>query len=190
MARVPVFCDNCGLVFPSPFTVGAGNLTLIGNRCECPRCGSPARVLDGVVSAVEQTLHVLSAPHHTLLDLERLAALIAQARETNQSKEDLEKSITKEVPSLTALISLLPTNKTELMAFLGVVLAAAQLVQSCASSGAPPTTITVNQVVEQIYISPQPQQPSPAKPSKKVGRNEQCPCGSGRKYKRCCGELK
>jgi len=22
---------------------------------------------------------------------------------------------------------------------------------------------------------------------KKVGRNEQCPCGSGRKYKRCCG---
>lgn len=23
--------------------------------------------------------------------------------------------------------------------------------------------------------------------SKKVGRNEPCPCGSGRKYKRCCG---
>jgi uncharacterized protein len=24
-------------------------------------------------------------------------------------------------------------------------------------------------------------------PSKKIGRNEPCPCGSGRKYKRCCG---
>lgn len=24
-------------------------------------------------------------------------------------------------------------------------------------------------------------------PGKKVGRNEPCPCGSGRKYKRCCG---
>ena len=23
--------------------------------------------------------------------------------------------------------------------------------------------------------------------SKKVGRNEPCPCGSGKKYKRCCG---
>jgi preprotein translocase subunit SecA len=23
--------------------------------------------------------------------------------------------------------------------------------------------------------------------SKKVGRNEPCPCGSGRKYKKCCG---
>jgi uncharacterized protein YecA (UPF0149 family) len=22
----------------------------------------------------------------------------------------------------------------------------------------------------------------------KVGRNEPCPCGSGRKYKKCCGQ--
>lgn len=27
----------------------------------------------------------------------------------------------------------------------------------------------------------------PARPSRKVGRNEPCPCGSGKKYKRCCG---
>ena len=25
------------------------------------------------------------------------------------------------------------------------------------------------------------------RPRRKVGRNELCPCGSGRKYKRCCG---
>jgi uncharacterized protein len=24
-------------------------------------------------------------------------------------------------------------------------------------------------------------------PRKKVGRNELCPCGSGKKYKKCCG---
>lgn len=24
-------------------------------------------------------------------------------------------------------------------------------------------------------------------PGKKVGRNEPCPCGSGKKYKKCCG---
>ncbi len=32
---------------------------------------------------------------------------------------------------------------------------------------------------------------NPAKPKiaeKKVGRNEPCPCGSGNKYKKCCGE--
>ena len=26
------------------------------------------------------------------------------------------------------------------------------------------------------------------KKSKKVGRNDPCPCGSGRKYKQCCGK--
>jgi len=32
---------------------------------------------------------------------------------------------------------------------------------------------------------------SPAKPKvaeEKVGRNEPCPCGSGKKYKKCCGK--
>ncbi|MFQ7436849.1 MAG: SEC-C metal-binding domain-containing protein [Ruminococcus sp.] len=25
-------------------------------------------------------------------------------------------------------------------------------------------------------------------PRKKVGRNDPCPCGSGKKYKKCCGK--
>ena len=25
--------------------------------------------------------------------------------------------------------------------------------------------------------------------AKKVGRNEKCPCGSGKKYKHCCGSV-
>lgn len=33
-----------------------------------------------------------------------------------------------------------------------------------------------------------PPQPSrPARPAAKAGRNDPCPCGSGKKYKRCCG---
>jgi SWIM/SEC-C metal-binding protein len=30
--------------------------------------------------------------------------------------------------------------------------------------------------------------PKPKITEKKVGRNEPCPCGSGKKYKNCCGE--
>ncbi len=33
----------------------------------------------------------------------------------------------------------------------------------------------------------QPANPARGPAGKKVGRNEPCPCGSGRKYKRCCG---
>jgi preprotein translocase subunit SecA len=29
---------------------------------------------------------------------------------------------------------------------------------------------------------------TPQRSERKVGRNEPCPCGSGRKYKRCCGQ--
>ena len=28
----------------------------------------------------------------------------------------------------------------------------------------------------------------PVKAEKKVGRNDPCPCGSGKKYKQCCGK--
>jgi SEC-C motif len=33
----------------------------------------------------------------------------------------------------------------------------------------------------------QPAEPPPAAPAAKVGRNDPCPCGSGKKYKKCCG---
>ena len=29
---------------------------------------------------------------------------------------------------------------------------------------------------------------TPIKKDKKVGRNDECPCGSGKKYKSCCGK--
>ena len=29
--------------------------------------------------------------------------------------------------------------------------------------------------------------PQPVHVEKKVGRNDPCPCGSGKKYKNCCG---
>jgi preprotein translocase subunit SecA len=32
-----------------------------------------------------------------------------------------------------------------------------------------------------------PQKPEPARHADKVGRNDPCPCGSGKKYKKCCG---
>ena len=36
-------------------------------------------------------------------------------------------------------------------------------------------------------VKPAPQRPQPVRTEKKVGRNDPCPCGSGKKYKNCCG---
>ena len=49
------------------------------------------------------------------------------------------------------------------------------------------------QIGQQLSSSPgdipnQPaQKPAPVRLGKKVGRNDPCPCGSGKKYKKCCG---
>jgi len=32
------------------------------------------------------------------------------------------------------------------------------------------------------------QKPAPIRTGAKVGRNQPCPCGSGKKYKQCCGK--
>ena len=41
-------------------------------------------------------------------------------------------------------------------------------------------------ISQQNNIAPT-QKPAPVKADKKVGRNDPCPCGSGKKYKKCCG---
>ncbi|MBA2847904.1 preprotein translocase subunit SecA [Thermosulfuriphilus ammonigenes] len=34
----------------------------------------------------------------------------------------------------------------------------------------------------------EPKKPQPVRRAKKIGRNDPCPCGSGKKYKKCCGK--
>jgi SEC-C motif-containing protein len=38
-----------------------------------------------------------------------------------------------------------------------------------------------------FYTRPLREGPAPVRVAAKVGRNDPCPCGSGRKYKHCCG---
>jgi preprotein translocase subunit SecA len=49
-----------------------------------------------------------------------------------------------------------------------------------------PLNIKTEQKV-QYNKSDAPEPKQPAKKERKVGRNDPCPCGSGRKYKKCCG---
>ena len=37
-------------------------------------------------------------------------------------------------------------------------------------------------------VPPAAQKPEPVRVAKRIGRNDPCPCGSGKKYKRCCGK--
>jgi preprotein translocase subunit SecA len=54
-------------------------------------------------------------------------------------------------------------------------------------------TILINlQIVQESTQEKEPRKPTkfnPKNTEKKISRNEPCPCGSGKKYKKCCGAL-
>ncbi len=52
----------------------------------------------------------------------------------------------------------------------------------------PPEREKVAQPTQARLAGDGPQKPKTASPASKVGRNSPCPCGSGKKYKHCCGK--
>ncbi|WP_211102607.1 SEC-C metal-binding domain-containing protein [Nitrospirillum bahiense] len=53
-------------------------------------------------------------------------------------------------------------------------------------AGRIPRAILVLHKIAKIRSAHPPAKPAPVRQTK-VGRNNPCPCGSGKKYKRCCG---
>jgi uncharacterized protein YecA (UPF0149 family) len=142
---------------------------------------------DGVFNFIGSTIEILSAPGRTIAELKRLAEILKEAKAKAETRAEVASRIKKEVPTLSKLSELLPENRNELYGFVAVVLAAVQLFTQ-APSNQTITTINVTQVIQQATTQP-PKTSTPER-KEKVGRNESCPCGSGAKFKRCCGALK
>jgi hypothetical protein len=193
MPSIPAFCDSCGTAFPSGFFFeNASKVTLSGNRSgPCPRCGGMGHIPDGVFNFIGNTIEILSAPQRTVEELTRLVQIIHEAKAKQQSNEQVAAQIKRELPGLSLLADILPKNRGELYGFLAVVIATTQLLLE---SPQPTQEITINvsQVVEQTLenASSTKKISQESLRSKKIGRNELCPCGSGKKYKKCCGSLK
>jgi hypothetical protein len=191
MPSVPAFCDSCGTVFSSGiFVENSTNISFSGNRSgPCPSCGGMGHVPDGVFNFIGNTIEILSAPERTISELAQLAKILREAKAKAETREQVVARVEKEIPSLSKLVNLLPENKSELYGFLAVVLAAIQLFTQSPSTQNT-TTVNVTQVIQQVVSEPAAVKTVPAEPKQKVGRNEPCPCGSGIKYKRCCGAAK
>ena len=189
MPQIPAFCDSCGAVFASGYVVeNSTNIQFSGCKAgPCPACGGTGHVPDGVFNVIGATIEVLSAPQRTIQELGRLAEIIREARAKQQSREQVAQRVKKEVPAFSGVLELLPHNRGELYGFLAVILAAIPLLRGCAPQDRPNVTIT--QIVNQVYnVTPPANKPTLAPP--KVGRNDPCPCGSGKKFKQCCGKPK
>jgi preprotein translocase subunit SecA len=56
-----------------------------------------------------------------------------------------------------------------------------------AAPAAPAAAMTVGDVFESLMSRPHQMAPAVSSPRPVAGRNDPCPCGSGKKYKKCCG---
>lgn len=190
--RVPAVCDNCGTIFPSSFEVrNSTNISFSGcGAGPCPVCGGMGHIPDGVYNFLGNTIEFLSGPSRSITELERLAALLERAKTSNASSQAVAKEIDESIPELSSIKDWLPKNRSELYAFIALLLSALSLMINQSDSGEP-SKVEVNTVINNVYQqAPEAQAaPSPEKPKKqkaKVGRNEPCPCGSGKKFKKCC----
>ena len=190
--RVPAVCDNCGTIFPSSFEVSnSTNISFSGcGAGPCPVCGGMGHIPDGVYNFLGNTIEFLSGPSRSIAELERLAALLERAKTSNASSQAVAKEIDESIPELSSIKDWLPKNRSELYAFIALLLSALSLMINQSDSGEP-SKVEVNTVINNVYQqAPEAQvAPSPEKPKKqktKVGRNEPCPCGSGKKFKKCC----
>jgi hypothetical protein len=164
----------------------------------CPRCGGVGHIPDGIYSATTDTIRVIATSLQSARSLSTLLRILQRARDQRATAEDLARTLEAEpdanLKPVADLVRKLP-KKLDIKAWLAIAIAVVALMEGHAAD------LKVDKIesrVDQIYAQMLEQHPtaapiaSPAStarrnPFPRVGRNEPCPCGSGRKYKRCHG---
>ncbi|MBN2592401.1 MAG: SEC-C domain-containing protein [Sedimentisphaerales bacterium] len=199
MAGIPAFCEQCKFVFDSKFVGGVSDgatIHLSGCGVSCPKCGRMAKILDGVYKSIDGALEVF-VENQSIEDLKKILSILEYAKKHKLDREEIVKKIKKEAPELSKLSDILPKTRVELYAFLMfIIMFIGQLIAlSRRDLSKNELTQHFEMVVNQYYLTNEEKPVTPKVTIKeqdasnfKVGRNDPCPCGSGKKYKKCCGK--
>ena len=198
MPEMPAFCQNCGAIFSSGMVFdNCTNLKLSGNIVQCPRCGGIGKVPDGVFDIVGDVINVLSATKNTINNLNKLNNILKNAKKLNYSHEEIKSKIEEDLPELSSLSDVLPKTRTELYAFVALILTTIGLAIAYLSSSSNNqiSELKIKEITEQAIEKSLTKQngityqKNTLPKNKKTGRNKPCPCGSGKKFKKCCISL-
>lgn len=190
MPMLPAFCDNssCRTIFASGFVIeNCANVTLSGNKAgPCPKCGGWGSIPDGVFNVMGDVVTMLTGTAKSVESLQRLNAIINGAKNRLVTPEELSNNISEEVPEFNDLSSYFPKTRMELYTFIIMLAAVLTLLISSRGGSVEKEEIQdmIDEAIEKNIEMPSVQDKPKGK--KKIGRNEPCYCGSGKKYKRCC----
>lgn len=149
--QIPAVCGTCGTIFPSGFKVSAENIGIYECKAgPCPKCGDFGRIPNGIYSFIDNAILLLSDRKRTTSDLQRLAAILVNARQKQTTPQNLNKKIQNELPELSSLKDVLPKTRNELYAFVAIILT---IITILITSRKPDYTpkIEINQVINVLY---------------------------------------
>ncbi len=197
MGTIPAICNNCGTIFPSGF---ACNARITMKNCisgPCPGCGGNGNIPDGIYDFASKTINLVKKANVGYNRLEEIIGILTGLKKENADYEIIKNQINKDVSELSSLSSVLPKTRIELYAFVTAIILILTFILTNLKSCGNITEDNVNEIIEdsfeQMYEKDKKQNNNPTsnsneniKPHNKIGRNELCPCGSGKKYKKCC----
>lgn len=210
MPALEAICTKCGTSFPSGFFLGEGvsGAQFAGNLSgPCPKCGSMGRIPDGTYGVADGLIRFLGSGAEAKDRWYLLNDLVQTAKVSNWDAAQFRKQAAARSPAAAQLLDFLPESKSEWYGFLSLLIATLALLQvffgvTHTDPTPPLTQEQIAQAVTQGVLEAQKLSTAaetahaPAHQSihaksrpfgRKVGRNESCPCGSGKKYKRCHG---
>ncbi|EIK0774875.1 SEC-C metal-binding domain-containing protein [Vibrio harveyi] len=193
MPVIPAFCDSCGTPFSSGFYFeNCTEISMTGCKSgPCPKCGGQGSIPDGVFNVIGNVIEILDAPRKTVEQFARYTRVLHEAREQKLSREEVKTKIEEEVPELSGISSYLPKTRTELYAFITLLLTfiatVAPLLQD--KSAETDINIIINNTVEQIYNQSINNTEPPKTQFSTPSRNDFCTCGSDKRFKNCCGQV-
>jgi SEC-C motif len=208
MAPIPVVCQSCRRLWIAHNIIGgSGNarVTIMNSTVSpCPYCGGTGSIPNGVYELAGSVVRYLASGAVSIPDLRRLQDVLRDAQQRKAKSSEVVSEIKRKVPSAEGITASFASPASLAMAaWLQVLLTIITviLVMRGQSSGSL-TETQVEHAVEQALKSANvtrdhpaaaaptvaPSAPNPAvRPTGKVGWNHHCPCGSRRKYKKCCG---
>ena len=193
MVNIPAVCSTCGSLFFAPNLVGgAGQVEFHGSRLSpCPVCGGVGDIIDGVYNAATNTARLIISTATKPQQLKALEAIFLAAKKDKLSSDQINARVQEEVPELQSISDWVPKTRMELYTFIGIVLALITYISTTTFNFMDSSnSVSEDKVKELIDRAVQDQiavqKPTPQVKKKKIGRNEACPCGSGKKYKKCC----
>ena len=191
------YCENpkCGAIFQAPgLSGGEGSATVHIKNSRvgpCPLCDGIGRIPDGVYEYANNVVSFLSGPETTVQILRQVEDILRTAQKNNSDRAEIERDVAG--VSLTVARAIKDAPKSEnivqwLSLLIAVIGLAIQIHSTYFKSDDLQAKLVEHILRENKYLLEQTTKLQPYKRSEpKIPRNASCPCGSGNKYKKCCG---